>query len=108
MKSEPGRSTVSTSAVEGVAASAGFASVGAVALRRGVSEGDLDGAVVAPAGLATSAAVPAAAAFRKAPRSTESFFGLGMKNTPWLSLERLLPYRLSRTIQFEEIGRAHV
>jgi hypothetical protein len=56
-----------------------LASVGALALRCGSSDGF---GVAAPAGWATNAAVPAAAAFRNARRLTESFLDFGMYDTP--------------------------
>src|ERR1700685_910896 len=69
MKSEPGRSTVTTSTPVGASGSA-FKSGGAPAVRSG--SGD---AAFAAAGWTTSAAVPAAAARRKSRRFTETFLG---------------------------------
>src|SRR5208282_5460374 len=71
MKSEPGRSTVRTSALDGASAAGAFSRGGAAELRCGSGEAGL-----AVAGLTTSAAVPAAAARKKSRRFTESFIGL--------------------------------
>lgn len=68
MKSDPDRSHVSTSTLEG---SSSFGIIGAVADCAGVA----CGAAIAEV-LATSPAAPAAAPFKNLRRSTESFFAI--------------------------------
>src|SRR5260370_40568208 len=89
MKSEPGRSVVCTSTIEGGAFSAAISfAVGVGALARFGS----DCCAWATVGVATSAAAPAAAPFKNPRRSTEDFLDLGMVFTslglrrgPWCS-----------------------
>src|ERR1700733_15206749 len=78
MKSEPGRSTVTTSAALG-ASESGFSSGGGPA---GRADGGDAAFTACAAGVATSAAVPAAAALRKSRRLTEFFFGLRTAHPP--------------------------
>src|SRR5438270_606667 len=79
MKSEPGRSAVSTSTFDMGPGSGSFARIGAEPLR-GAS------ACWAPAGLwaATKAAAPPAAPFKKLRRPTESFLDFAMISPPLL------------------------
>src|ERR1700677_4796237 len=92
MKSEPGRSVVHTSTRGG-----GGAVSAAVCLAPGSGFGvagrwtSAACCALAASGLATSAAAPAAAPFKKPRRSTEIFLDLAMVNPPW-GLKHLILY----------------